>query len=194
MPRRRKEWSSSSESFERLLSFLEPADRDLAGRRYEFLRKRLILIFERRGCVHAEEVADDTFLRVESLLNQGKIVDPDNREGFIIETGKHVLQEYWDSRRLEPVVESDADAVSGSDDLKETIFNVCIEQLADRDRDLLRRYLLFGVEGQETKPKELRQRLAQQEGMSLATLSVRIFRIRAELARKCFCCLRCVQN
>lgn len=194
MPRRRKEWSPSSESFEKLLSFLEPADRDLAGRRYELLRQRLTVIFERRGCLHADEVADETFLRVESLLGQGSVVELGYREGFIIETGKHVLQEYWDRRRREPVVESNAGAVSGTDDLQETIFNVCIEQLADRDRDLLRRYLLFGAEGQETKPKELRQRLAQQEGMSLAALSVRIFRIRAELVKKCLCCLRCVQN
>jgi len=192
--RHRKEWSTGSGSFEKLLTFLDPADRDSAGKKYELLRQRLIVIFDRRGCAHSDEVADETFLRLESLLDQGKVVEPGNRDGFIIEVGKHVLQEYWDRRRLAPVVESNSDAVSSPDDLMEAIFNLCIEQLADRDRDLLGRYLLFGTNGDALKPKEVRQRLARLEGMTVAALSVRIFRIRTELAKRCLCCLRCVQN
>jgi hypothetical protein len=194
MPRRRKEWSPSSESFKKLLSFLDPANRDAAGKRYEFLRQRLITIFERRGCTHPDEVADATFFRVESLLDQGKEVEPKYREGFIVETGKHVLQEYWDKRRVEPAVESDGEPVSPTDDVQETVFNLCLEQLPDRDRDLLCRYLLFGPEEQRIKPRDLRQTLARQEGISLAALSVRICRIRADLMKKCLCCLKCAQN
>lgn len=193
MPRRRKEWNPNSESFEKLLSFLDPADRDSAGRRYELLRQRLITIFERRGCTHPDEVADETFLRVESLLDQGEQVEPKHREGFIVETGKHVLQEYWSKRRVEPAVEVDGEAVSATDELQEAVFNLCIEQLPDRDRDLLRKWLVFGPEAHGMKPKDLRQRLAQQEGVSLATLSVRICRIRADLTKKCLCCLKCVR-
>lgn len=194
MPRRRKEWSSGPDSFERLLLFLDPADHDAAGIRYELLRQRLITIFERRGCAHPDEVADETFLRVESLLDQGEQVEPEHREGFIVETGKHVLQEYWSKRRVEPAVEADEEAVSATDELQEAIFNLCIEQLPDRDSDLLRRYLFFGPEGQGIKPKELRQRLAQQEGISLVALSVRVCRIRADLTKKCLCCMKCVQT
>ena len=194
MPRRRKEWSPSSESFEKLLSFLDPSDRDSAGKQYELLRERLITIFERRGCIHPDEVADETFLRVESLLDQGKQVEPKYRGGFIVETGKHVLQEYWPKRRIEPAVEWDGRPVAPTDDVQEAIFNLCLHQLPDQDRDLLCKYLAFGPEEQGTRPKDLRQRLAQQERISLAALSVRICRIRAGLVKKCLCCLECMQN
>lgn len=194
MPRRRKEWGSSAESFEKLLAFLDPSDRDTAGEHYELLRQRLIIIFERRGCFHPDEVADETFLRVESLLDQGKQVEPKFREGFVVETGKHVLQEYWTKRRIEPAVGSDEEASSLTDEVQGAIFDLCLHQLPDRDRELLCRYLTFEPEEKRTKPKDLRERLARQEGISLAALSVRICRIRASLMKKCLCCLECVKN
>ena len=193
MPRRRKEWSSSSESLEKLLSFLDP-NRERAGERYELLRERLIRIFERRGCNHPDEVADETFLRVESLLDQGKEVESKDREGFVIETGKHVLQEYWDKRRIEPQAEPEGRPVSPTHDVREAVFDLGLHQLPDRDRDLLSKYLGFGSVNQGIKPKIRRERLARQEGVGTPELRVRIFRIRAKLMKQCLCCFECLHR
>ncbi len=53
----------TQDSFERLLDWLD-ADREQAGRKYESIRSRLILIFYQRGCHLAEELADETIDRV----------------------------------------------------------------------------------------------------------------------------------
>ena len=47
--------------FEQLLDWLD-ADRDVAGQRYEEIRRRLIKIFVCRGCIVPEELADRTIL------------------------------------------------------------------------------------------------------------------------------------
>src|SRR5262245_21687271 len=51
------------EEFDRLLLWLNP-DRDKAGEKYEWIRKRLIKIFVCRGCNVPEELADKTINRV----------------------------------------------------------------------------------------------------------------------------------
>src|SRR5262245_4900538 len=59
----KKEWDTTQEAFERLLSWLD-SDRDEAGRKYESIRQRLIRIFTCRGCGEAEDLADQTINRV----------------------------------------------------------------------------------------------------------------------------------
>jgi DNA-directed RNA polymerase specialized sigma24 family protein len=53
----------TQECFDRLLDWLGP-DREQAALRYEEIRRRLIRIFEARGCDTPEELADRTFDRV----------------------------------------------------------------------------------------------------------------------------------
>ena len=58
------------ESFEILLAQLHP-DRERAGELYEGIRRRLIRLFEWRGCAFPEDLADDTFNRVARKLAEG---------------------------------------------------------------------------------------------------------------------------
>jgi len=50
-------------AFERFLCWLGP-DPESAGRKYELIRGRLIMMFRARRCVFAEDLADTTFERV----------------------------------------------------------------------------------------------------------------------------------
>src|SRR5204863_6195928 len=50
------------ESFEILLAQLDP-DRERAGELYETIRRKLIRLFEWRGCACPEDLADETFNR-----------------------------------------------------------------------------------------------------------------------------------
>ena len=59
----------SPEQFDTLLHRLGP-DRDLAGTRYEQLRRRLITLFDYRGCPHPEELADETLDRAARRLEE----------------------------------------------------------------------------------------------------------------------------
>jgi len=58
------------ESFDILLAQLDP-DREGAGELYETIRRRLIRLFEWRGCACPEDLADDTFNRVARKLAEG---------------------------------------------------------------------------------------------------------------------------
>src|SRR5262245_38445805 len=52
-----------TESFSGFLSWLDP-DPDRAGERYTGIHRRLTRLFEGGGCLHAEELADETMMRV----------------------------------------------------------------------------------------------------------------------------------
>src|SRR6185503_7086745 len=54
-------------AFERFLCWLGP-DPESAGRKYELIRGRLIMMFRARRCVFAEDLADTTFERVARKL------------------------------------------------------------------------------------------------------------------------------
>lgn len=58
----------SEDEFDKLLGWLD-ADRDVAGKKYESIRLRLIKIFYARGCHSAEELADETIDRVTEKIN-----------------------------------------------------------------------------------------------------------------------------
>jgi DNA-directed RNA polymerase specialized sigma24 family protein len=59
--------------FERLLDHLHP-DRDIAGRTYEQLRRRLVRFFEGRRCAFPEEHADESLNRVARKLDAGETI------------------------------------------------------------------------------------------------------------------------
>ena len=56
------------EDFDRLLDWLD-ADRERAGLAYEKIRRRLMAILASRGCLCAEELADETIDRVARRVN-----------------------------------------------------------------------------------------------------------------------------
>src|SRR5215813_1128188 len=59
--------SATESAFQRLLNWLGP-DPETAGRKYESIRYRLIMMFRARRCVFAEDLADTTFERVARKL------------------------------------------------------------------------------------------------------------------------------
>jgi len=65
----KKERDPTQEEFANLLNWLA-ADRDTAGRKYESIRAGLVKIFVSRGCVDAEDLADEVIDRVAIGLNK----------------------------------------------------------------------------------------------------------------------------
>src|SRR5436853_4464997 len=63
-----KEWALTQDAFDRLLDWLD-ADRNRAGIRYEEIRHRLIRVFIGRGCMAAEDLADETINRVAARID-----------------------------------------------------------------------------------------------------------------------------
>src|ERR687883_865457 len=67
VPTRKKEWTLTQESFDRLLAWLDP-DREQAGKKYEEVRSRLVRGFSSHGCPVPEDLADEAINRVAKLL------------------------------------------------------------------------------------------------------------------------------
>src|SRR5688572_29668095 len=57
------DWVPTREAWDKFLSLLD-ANEEIAGQRYENIRKRLIVYFDCRKCRAAEDMADETIVRV----------------------------------------------------------------------------------------------------------------------------------
>lgn len=187
--------NSRSTPLESLLLMLDP-DRDRAGTKYEHLRRKLIKFFEWNSCFPAEDLADETFVRLEQRIEEVEIRD---LAGFAWGIAKNVRQEARKraARTVNipdlPGPEGDLpDARSSEKDILEKMqrerrfkcLSLCLQRMPEPDRGLFLAY--HKVEGKNLR---YRQRLAMRLGISLAALRVRVNRLREGLekcARNCF--------
>src|SRR4051812_45102225 len=95
-----KDNTLTPDGFGMLLDWLNK-DREQAGQDYENIRRRLIRMFIGRGCYEAEILADRTFDRVTSKLDQLQdYVGP--REPYFYTVGSFVLKEWLRPRPSPP--------------------------------------------------------------------------------------------
>ncbi|MBD0369484.1 MAG: hypothetical protein ICV60_01415 [Pyrinomonadaceae bacterium] len=183
-----KEVAISQESFEALLAWLDPC-RDVAGQKYENIRKGLIKFFIARGCSDAEHLADLTINRVINKL-------PEIRTGYVGEPAKYfhgvarkvVLE---DRRRKEIAAEAPAAVVPVSQETYTSIeydcLNKCLGKLAMEQRELVLDYY-----GHDKRLKiSSHKQLSEETGLSATALRVKVHRIRVNLQK---CVNECVRN
>lgn len=178
-----KEWVLTQESFDKLLAWLDP-NRDLAGNKYEDIRRRLIKIFTCRGCAEAETLADETINRVTRKL-------PEVAEGY---TGDPALYFYGVAHKIHleylrrkqtpvppPPPSEDSDEIEREYECLEQ----CLQQLTPDTRELVLQYY------QEEKQAKINHRklLAEQLGIALNALRIRAHRIRLNLQQCVQSCL-----
>src|SRR5262249_31238226 len=84
------------EAFDRMLAELHP-DSDRAGEQYENIRRKLVKLFEWRGCAHADECADETFNRVAQKIRDGARIWAEDPFSYFHGVALNVLREYWRS-------------------------------------------------------------------------------------------------
>ena len=85
--------SVNAAAFERFLCWLGP-DPESAGRKYELIRGRLIMMFRARRCVFAEDLADTTFERVARKLTGLTIEFTGDPARYFYGVAKKVFLEY----------------------------------------------------------------------------------------------------
>jgi len=184
--------TSPPAAFDRLLFALDP-DRHRAGERYETLRRKLIRLFSWRGAQEPEQCADETLDRVARRLVEGAAV-PDVF-GFCHGVAMNVLREHWRRSQREPLsldglpaarvpvtdpaVEARRQDESRGREARLVCLDGCLAALDAPARDLLLRYHPDGG----GSPREGRQRLADELGVPMNALRIRVHRIRTRLAR-----------
>jgi len=188
-----KEWALTQDAFDRLLDWLD-ADRNRAGIRYEEIRHRLIRVFIGRGCMAAEDLADETINRVAARIGDVTCDYEGDPASYFYGVCQNVHLEYL---RKKDVLETRDFVASNSVTLRTNLaddcepeyqcLETCLAHLSNKNRDLVLRYY------QEEKQAKIDQRKLQASelGIAVNALRIRAYRIRIQLER---CVLECLEK
>jgi DNA-directed RNA polymerase specialized sigma24 family protein len=149
------------------------------------MRRRLVRYFERKQCLDADALADDTLNRVSRRLEEEGAITDASPAHYCHIVAKFVLLEYLrqiDSRALQPIAVDqapDATRPAGDTDNQPLLdcLDRCLGQL-DPDEALL---ILDYYRGEQRAKIEQRRRLAAELELSPNALSIRACRIRDKL-------------
>lgn len=172
------------DEFDQLLNWLDP-DPQRAGLAYEKIRRRLMAILASRGCVSAEELADETIDRVARRVVDIRDAYVGDQAIYFLGVMNNVHHEYLRRPILPRLPERDDNA-----EAKEKTHGClerCLDKLTTNSRQMIERYY---AENRQAKI-DLRKRLAAEFGISPNTLRSRALRIREKLQA---CIVQCLQS
>lgn len=167
------------ESLEALLDSLDP-DREQAGARYEEIRRRLIRLFEWRGCECPEELADETINRVARQLAGGLTLHADPYAYFCGVARLVFLEEMRRDAREHKLLEAswplaEPGAPDDEPDPRLTHLRRCLQTLDLEHQRLVLRY----HQGEERIQD--RKRLCRELGIEMNALRIRVHRLRRKI-------------
>lgn len=189
----------TKEMLDRLLLLLD-SDREVAGEKYEILRKKLIQIFAWRVCLCPEELADITIDRAIRKIRSGEIVRDPNK--FVQAIAQFVFMEY---QRAQKKVMVSSDKVALSQDLsadsteiekheleqRHICLEECLQTLPTDEQDIIKIYYV----GEKRERTENRNKIAERFGIPINALYLKVLRIKGKL-RECVenCLKRTLEN
>ena len=176
------DWQLTEESFNLFLSWLSK-DRDVAGQKYEDIRRRLIIMLNARGCRHASEVADEAINRFIRRLPE--LID--SYEGdpvpYLCVIARNVHREFVRNEAI-PLDMNEYDAIAPptktEEDLEEVVdrcLERCLSKLESKSRELVLTY----YEHEKKTKIDFRKSLAKAMGIAANALRIRVHRIRTTL-------------
>ena len=186
---KKKQWTLTQEAFDSLLACLDQ-DRERAGEMYETIRRKLVKFFEWRHCRSPEDLADETLNRVTRRILEGEHVDDLPAYCYGVARLQHL--ELRKRPEFSPAALDEIDAlplfVPGGDrpDVKIECFNDCLDTLTARSREMLIRY----YEEEGGAKSDNRRQLAEEMGIPLNALRIRVHRIRERLEACVGDCMR----
>ena len=180
---------TTQESFEALLTWLDPDDRDAAGRAYETIREGLINVLISKGFSHAEDLADETIDRVTN-----RVLDiADTYEGPRVKYFYGVLRNLLKEQRFVKEVATNDFPVSLMEPAKTSqaydCLVECLKFLPHEQRELILDYYSY----QGRNKIESRNKTANELGVSENALRMRAFYIRTKLEKCVKECLSRIQ-
>lgn len=178
------------EAFTKLLATFD-ADRQLAGEKYENLRRTLIRFFEWRGAPFPEDHTDVTFNRVARKLEEG--VEVKNIGAYCYEVARLVCLEALkgpDAKR-QPLESINPQAKTATNEALEkerrlSCLEDCLNGLSRESRELIMEYYHDGT----GRPIDHRKALAERLGLRRDALANRAQRVRDRLERCVAACLK----
>jgi RNA polymerase sigma factor (sigma-70 family) len=181
------------ESFEEILSWLNP-DRGVAATMYVQLRHDLAKIFIFRGCTDPEGLTDEVFDRVAKKVDEVRPIYVGDPRLYFRAVAKNLVKEDLKKAKTqvsleEPELRGPTTTESAEDDPEdmEECLRLCLKKLSAENRKLIVDYY-----AKEKQAKiDHRSELAQQFGISVENLRVKVYRIRVSLQG---CIERCLKS
>lgn len=176
------------EGLDALLSSLDADDREMAGKRYETIRGKLVRLFEWRGCESPEALADKTMNRVAQRLAGGVV--PTNLYGYFYGVAHLVHKEEArraarEQRALDAGGWPPPQHGDEPDDRRLDYIRKCLERLPPDQRRLILEY----YRGDDNI--RARKALCQELGdIPINALRIRVHRVRRKLESCVQECLR----
>jgi len=166
-----------------LLRALGP-DREKAGEQYETIRRKLVRLFEWRGCAFSEDLADETINRVARRMAEGIELTSKDPFGYFCGVAHLLYKEALrrqakEHQALESALETDAwpplqDEETTADDRLEALRG-CLEALSAEQRRLV---LLYHQDENHIRSRKV---LSEELGLPMNALRIRVHRLRRRL-------------
>jgi DNA-directed RNA polymerase specialized sigma24 family protein len=186
----RKQDSSDQRSFRRFLDWLD-AGADSDGQTYIEMRRRLAAYFERKNCLLADDLADETLSRVARRLDEEGAIECTAPAQYCYIVARFVFLEHQRAPKSSDVDPSRLFSVLPAPGMGEengsrrlNCLEACLRKLDDDQRELIIEY----YQGERRAKIDYRRSLASRLGLSLNAVSIRACRIRERLET---CVLRC---
>jgi DNA-directed RNA polymerase specialized sigma24 family protein len=166
------------ESLEALLANLDP-DRERAGERYEEIRRRLIRLFEWRGCESPEDLTDETINRVARQLAEGLVLRSDPYAYFCgvarLLAMEDVRREAREHKAFEAGEWPPATHPEAEPDQRLEHLHHCLQTLSSDQQFLVLRY------HQDERRIQTRKQLCQEHKIEMNALRIRVHRLRRKI-------------
>ena len=188
----KKHWTPTQDAFREFLHWLDEGV-DSGGGKYLELRRRLVLYFDRRNCLTADDLADETLSRVaQKLQEKGEITDLSPAHYCYVIAKfvflEHIRRAEHSHARFEEVSapgrrgialpeQPPPDLASAGGEQMLDCLDRCLKKLPRADGDLILDY----YQGEQRERIQRRRQTAARLGLSANALSIRACRIRAKL-------------
>lgn len=178
------------QTFQRLLAWLDQGV-NTNGQSYLAIRERLVGYFDRKNCLNADELADETLNRVARRLDEeGGDIETETPAKYCYIVARFVFMEHLrETKRAERAADQMRllhdyeqvlrDETAAEKELRHKCLDAALARLDSTTRELIMRYYA----GQERAKIENRRALAQSLGITMNALSIRACRIRDKLER-----------
>ena len=183
------------ESFDEVLAWLDP-DREVAGTIYVQLREDLTKIFTWNRCGDPEGLTDEAFDRASRKIDHLRRTFEGDPRLFFYGVARNLIKEnakkvkaYASLEGVDPPATNPLTQERDNEtaEMRSECVHACLQRLSKEKRELI---LAYYARDKQAKI-DYRHELAQRHGISLATLRVRVYRIRSTLEE---CAQRCLKN
>ena len=183
-------WQLTEDALNLFLSFLDH-DRDAAGKKYENIRRRLLVLFESRGCSSSEELADQTINRFIRRLPaiSDSINDP---IPYLLVIASNLYLEHREKQTL-PLPENLSEIPGPANDESETTERIhdCLERCLEKLEAVNRNLVLDYYRKDKQAKIDFRKDLARRWGLTANALRIKMHSLRASLHK---CLEECLES